>query len=115
LWVRAVEDYAVSRLEAGHKIPGYELKPSRAKRVWNSAEAAAEQAKKDLDLSLYREEIVTPAQAEKLFKAAKVSKETIENFFNDNVALVSASVKLSQVDSNNDFDFLDADESESLN
>jgi len=69
---------AQARLEKGIKVPGYKLVPKRAVRQW-ADEAKAEQALMAAGLGaddIYKRELLSPAQAEKVAKKAKVDFPT---------------------------------------
>jgi hypothetical protein len=65
---------AQARLEKGLAVPGYKLVPKRATRQW-ADEAKAEQALMAAGLGaddIFKKELLSPAQAEKVAKKAKV-------------------------------------------
>lgn len=69
-WVRAVKAYAFDKLSKGDKVPGYKLVAKRALRKWAAAEidivdAVTSVVKVDQS-QLYKHEIHSPAQIEKL-------------------------------------------------
>lgn len=69
---------AQARLEKGLPVPGYKLVPKRAVRQW-ADEAKAEQALMQAGLgadSIYKKELLSPAQAEKVAKKAGVAFPT---------------------------------------
>lgn len=69
-WVRAVKSYAFEKLQKGDAVPGYKLVAKRAQRRWNSAEIdiveAVTSVVKVEEGQLYKHELKSPAQIEKL-------------------------------------------------
>ena len=73
-WITAVRQYATSRLESGHNIPGWKVVAKRAYRKWKSARSVEDWADEngiDGDV-IYKQEIRSPAQMEKALKKIKV-------------------------------------------
>jgi hypothetical protein len=100
LWIKEVRKYAEDRIRSGKKIKGWGLVPTKPQRVWKD-QAALKKRKLLADLLIKKDELVTPAQAEKLLKKIYTKKE-LEKFLNDNVVAVSSGDKLSQL--TNDYD-----------
>ena len=76
-WVKAVKDRAMSMLMAGKELPGYKLIAGRkGARAWSDADAA-EQMLKTFKVKLedrYTFKVISPTQAEKLFKAGTIGE-----------------------------------------
>lgn len=76
-WCKAVRAEVLNRLSAGVKVEGFKLvKGKRGARKWVDA-AQAEQRMKALRLKqdeMYKREVISPTQAEKLLPAAKYQK-----------------------------------------
>lgn len=73
-FIEGARALAMQRLEKSIPVPGYKLVPKRAVRQWADA-AKAEQALMMAGLSaddIYKKELLSPAQAEKVAKKAKV-------------------------------------------
>jgi len=78
LWLKALNAYAFSLLEAGQQVPGYELAKKRAHRRW-AHEPDVVAAFADLGDEIYTLSLKSPAQLEKLVGKARkpeVSKLT---------------------------------------
>ena len=68
-WIRGVREYLHELATKGTPVPGYKLVPKRAARQWAVPEDVAAKALLDLGVladDVYRRELVSPAQAEKL-------------------------------------------------
>jgi hypothetical protein len=77
-WLKDAEEYAEARMSEGHQIPGFKLVMSRGgNRAWSDPKKAAELLGKTiLKRSEYiKEEVITPAAAEKLLGKKKFSAE----------------------------------------
>lgn len=76
-WCKAVRAEVLNRLSSGVKVEGFKLvKGKRGARKWVDA-AKAEQRMKTLRLKqdeMYKREVISPTQAEKLLPAAKYQK-----------------------------------------
>ena len=76
-WCKAVRAEVLNRLSAGVKVEGFKLvKGKRGPRKWSDA-SQAEQRMKALRLKqdeMYKREVISPTQAEKLLPAAKYQK-----------------------------------------
>ncbi|MBO6507329.1 MAG: DUF2800 domain-containing protein, partial [Roseibium sp.] len=65
-WAKAVEAYALSRLETGHDVPGYKLVEGRSIRKWIDEEAAIRALSRKLGAkNATTKKIITITQAEK--------------------------------------------------
>ena len=69
-WITDLRALGHRMLENGHPVPGYKLVAKRATRQWIDEEKAA-QALVALDIDPFKEEIISPAAAEKLLKKSK--------------------------------------------
>ena len=70
-WISDLRALAMQTMEAGAKIPGYKLVAKRSVRKWTD-ESVAAKALVELGVLPYKpQEIVSPAQAEKLLKPLK--------------------------------------------
>lgn len=111
LWIKEVEKHAEDMIKEGKKLEGWGLVPTRSQKTWRDLTD-----KKFIDYISYMEsveevsfhvnEIVSPAQAEKILKK-HVDKNVIERFMNDFVVSVSSGEKLSQINNDYDLDGLD--------
>lgn len=71
LWCKAVCAAAEKRLLDGHGLPGYKLVAGRrGARQWADIDAAAKEMERLQLGDIYEKKLVTPAAAERLFKAA---------------------------------------------
>ena len=75
-WLSAVAGYAFEMLESGQQVPGYTLAKKRAHRKW-ADKAAVISAFADLGDELFKTELKTPAQLEKL--VGKERKKEVSN------------------------------------
>jgi hypothetical protein len=67
-WLKAVRGLAFGVIEDGGDVPGWKLKPKRAVRKWKDERIVKQRlASEGLD-GFLTEDLVTPAQAEKLAK-----------------------------------------------
>ena len=77
-WCRAVAAEVERRMHAGDKVPGYKFVAGRkGARYWSDSNAAAD-ALRALQFSasdIYEQKIISPAQAEKIFKASGMDAE----------------------------------------
>lgn len=74
-WLRSVKQYVTNKLERGESVPGWKLVAKRATRRWKGDEADIREdlLKQGLEEdAIYTRKMVSPAQAEKAFKALKV-------------------------------------------
>lgn len=79
-WLSSVQAHALNLLERGEEVPGWKLVPKRATRKWTDEERATE-ILRDAGLTeedLYTKKFVSPAQAEKALKAAKIKPALLE-------------------------------------
>ena len=67
-YIKAVRDHALKRMESGSVIDGWQLQPKRALRSWNDeSEVVIALLARGLNMDqIVKQEIITPAQAEKL-------------------------------------------------
>jgi len=76
-WVKAVKERALSMLQSGQELPGYKLVAGRkGARAWSDPDAA-EQMLKTFKVKLedrYTFKVISPTQAEKLFKAGTIGE-----------------------------------------
>jgi hypothetical protein len=93
-FIKALREEAFKALEAGVAVPGWKLVPKRAQRKWVDSDVAISTLKK-LGLKskdICPPELVSPAQAEKMLKAAGKSPKVIEPI----VAAVSSGSTLAE-------------------
>jgi Protein of unknown function (DUF2800) len=72
-WISAVRDKAQAVMLAGGAVPGYKLVEGRRSRDWADPEAVKELFKKSFRLrddEMYTRKLLSPPQAEKLFKGS---------------------------------------------
>lgn len=72
-FLKALDDEAYSRLSNGHKVPGIKLVPKKANRTW--MEGAEKTLKAKLGSVVYKQELKSPAQIEKLDGGKELAKE----------------------------------------
>jgi len=67
-YIKAVREHALKRMESGAVIQGWQLQPKRALRSWTDRDQAIDGllALGILPTDIFKEELITPAQAEKL-------------------------------------------------
>jgi hypothetical protein len=87
-WIKGLEAYAQEFLEKGGKIPGYELVPKRAQRVWSNPKKALKLALLEFGSNAINEELKSPAQMEKL------GYEGMKEFITKHSASVSSGMKI---------------------
>jgi hypothetical protein len=68
-WVSAVEDYAFDRMMKGDSLPGWKLVRKKTNRAWADEDEAKEFLELHLESDAYERKLLTPAKAEKAFKA----------------------------------------------
>lgn len=76
--IKAVEEYVLTELLAGRKVPGYKVVHGRATRKWKDEVLAARYLSDTYDADpedLYETKFKSPAQIEKIFKAAKKDQD----------------------------------------
>lgn len=76
--IKAVEEYVLTELMAGRKIPGYKMVYGRATRKWKDEVLAARYITDHYDADpedLYETKFKSPAQIEKIFKEVKKDKD----------------------------------------
>lgn len=101
LWIKEVKKYAEEQIRAGKKIAGWGLVPTKPQRKW------VEPIMIGLGYpELVKQEIVSPAEAEKILKK-KWDKKTVENFFEEHVVTVSSGEKLQTTNNDYEADGLD--------
>ena len=69
-WIKDLRALAMTMMEAGAKVPGYKLVAKRSVRKWLDESKAAD-ALVALGVDPMKQELVSPAQAEKLLKPSK--------------------------------------------
>lgn len=69
-WIKDLRALAMTMMEAGAKVPGYKLVAKRSVRKWLDESKAAD-ALTALGVDPMKQELVSPAQAEKLLKPLK--------------------------------------------
>ena len=71
-WMDAVEAYALAKLEKGETMPGYKLTPKQARRKWVEPDKATATLRGlgFTDSDIYKVELRSPAQIEKVVKKA---------------------------------------------
>ncbi len=69
-WIKDLRALAHQILDSGASVPGYKLVNKRGIRQWTD-EAAATMALIDLNINPFKQEIISPAQAEKELKKSK--------------------------------------------
>lgn len=73
----AAEQYALSRLENGYKIPGFKVVGSKKHRKWKDDEKAEDFLAARLGGKAWNKKLITPAQAEKLLRDDPKLKEYV--------------------------------------
>lgn len=111
LWIKEVEKHAEDMIKSGKKIEGWGLVPTRAQKTWRDLNdknfvSYISFMESVEEISFRTNEIVSPAQAEKILKR-HVDKDVVERFMNDFVVAVSSGEKLSQINNDYDLDGLD--------
>ncbi len=71
-WIKDLRGLAVQLLEKSLPVPGYKLVAKQARRQWVSEQDAAE-ALEFLNMNPYKQELISPAQAEKELKKRKLA------------------------------------------
>ena len=71
-WIKGLRELAFTMLENDRPVPGYKLVPKRAVRQWVD-EQQAEKALLTMGVEPYKQELISPAQAEKLLKKSKLA------------------------------------------
>lgn len=71
-WIKDLRALAFGMLEKGVAVPGYKLVNKQARRQWVDEDAAAK-ALIALDVDPFKQEIISPAVAEKLLKKSKLA------------------------------------------
>lgn len=74
-WIKELRELAFTMLEEGVPVPGYKLVAKRATRQWVDP-AKAEETLRGLGIGedeLYKRDLVSPAQAEKVLKKSKLA------------------------------------------
>ena len=104
LWIKEVKDYAENEIRKGKKISGWELKSKKNLRKWKRVDFEELESKYFVDL--YERSVKSVAEVEKELKAIGLTKEELEEFFNDNVVSVPSEPTLSQTTNDYDFDGL---------
>ena len=95
LWIKEVQAYAEQKVRLGQKIPGWTLVPTKPQRVWRDVTKVL---KTKLGSSLtMKDELVSPAKAEKVLKT-KLTKSELQKFMNEHVVTVSSGDKLASND-----------------
>ena len=78
IWIKAIKDRAYSELSSGSSVPGYKLVHGKAgNRTWKDVKFA-EGLLRSFGLSdeqIYTKKIISPAQADKLYKANALTPE----------------------------------------
>lgn len=67
-WLKAVRQYAHGLIEAGDSVPGWTLRPKRGVRKWKDVRVVKQRLDSEGLKNFVVEELVSPAQAEKLAK-----------------------------------------------
>ena len=93
-WIKDLRALAFTLLENGADVPGYKLVQKQARRQWvDEAKAAAAMLELNTPRSeIYKEELLSPAQAEKVLKKRKMALP------DDLVVAVSSGTTLAPVD-----------------
>lgn len=71
-WIKSLRELAFTMLENDRPVPGYKLVAKRAVRQW-ADEQQAEQALLTMGVEPHKQELISPAQAEKLLKKSKLA------------------------------------------
>ena len=74
-WVKEVNAHAHNLMEQGAQVPGYKLVEKRALRKWKDASQVRTALYGTLGDALYKKELITPAQAEKIIKKEKLNAD----------------------------------------
>jgi hypothetical protein len=93
-WIKDLRALAFGMLEKGAEVPGYKIVQKQARRQWVD-EAKAAQALLVMNVprsEIYKEELLSPAQAEKVLKKSKMALP------DDLVVAVSSGTTLAPVD-----------------
>lgn len=69
-WIKDLRALGMTMMENGAKVPGYKLVAKRSVRKWTNETAAAERLE-SIGVYPWKEEIISPAQAEKILKPLK--------------------------------------------
>lgn len=97
-WIAAVREEAQRRIEAGEKVQGWRLAPTRPTRKWKDETAAYDQLRAEFDLhpDFLRQtpKLLTPAQMEKLLKKTGYDPALLEPL----ISSESSGVKLVRSD-----------------
>lgn len=97
-WIAAVRAEAQRRIEAGERVPGWRLAPTRPTRKWTDEEAAAESIRTDTGLPFaalqQKPKLLSPAQMEKLLKKEGLAPDILEPL----ISSESSGVKLVRSD-----------------
>ena len=89
-YIKAVREHALKRMESGAVIQGWQLQPKRALRSWTDRDQAIDGLLKlgILPTDIFKEELITPAQAEKLLpKDLKASIEPLTSRISSGLTL----------------------------
>lgn len=83
-WIDAVEEHAISEIEAGKEVKGWELRPKRAVKKWKDEDWAEHALYTDigLDKSSIREyKLKSVAQVEKLLKGERLALAALKQLY----------------------------------
>jgi len=75
-WIKDLRELAFNLLEKNKPVPGYKLVAKQAKRQWINDEGKVKMALKALglpDAQMYKTELLSPAQMEKVLKKSKLA------------------------------------------
>lgn len=77
-WLKSVESYAMSQLNAGHSIPGYKIVKKKGNRAWEEETVAKKFFEENLDPSVFIKVVLkSPAQVETGLKSIGKTKTEI--------------------------------------
>jgi len=75
VWIAAVKKLALDEMQAGAAIPGYKLVSKQPRRIWSDPVAAEKILRKKHKVGqIFKRELISPTQAEKLNKSLYKSK-----------------------------------------
>lgn len=77
-WLKAVRSYAQELIEAGDSVPGWTLKPKRGVRKWKDIRIVKQRLASEGLQNFVVEEVVSPAQAERLAKQQGVQLDLFD-------------------------------------
>lgn len=91
-WMKDMRAHALAKLEHGEQVPGFKLVQKRATRKFGDEENVAQvlKARGFVDEEIFKQDLKSPAQIEKLFGSGKKGKQAFEAELGAAVARVSS-------------------------